>query len=141
MTSERAVLVRYRLERARESLAEARLLLQAGHTNTFVNRLYYACFYAVSAALLAEGKSATTHSGLRTLFHQGLVKPGVVPIELGRVYDTLFDSRQKSDYADLVRFDVEAVRDWLPQAERLVQHLINVTEGFLPAEGTDLETA
>jgi len=79
MTSERAVLVRYRLERARESLAEARLLLQAGHTNTFVNRLYYACFYAASAALLAEGKSATTHSGLRTLFHQGLVKPGVVP--------------------------------------------------------------
>ena len=60
---------------------------------------------------------------------------------MGRVYDTLFDSRQKSDYADLVRFDVEAVRDWLPQAERLVQHLINVTEGFLPAEGTDLETA
>jgi uncharacterized protein len=141
MTSERAVLVRYRLERARESLAEARLLLQAGHPNTVVNRLYYACFYAASAALLGEGKSASTHSGLRALLHQQLVKPGVVPIDLGRVYDTLFDNRQKGDYADLVRFEVEAVRGWLPQAERLVHHLIQVTEGLLPAEGTDREQA
>jgi hypothetical protein len=48
-------LVAHRLERARETLDEARLLLSAGHGNATVNRLYYACFYAVSALLLADG--------------------------------------------------------------------------------------
>jgi uncharacterized protein (UPF0332 family) len=32
------------MERALETLEEARLLLASGHTNTYVNRLYYACF-------------------------------------------------------------------------------------------------
>jgi uncharacterized protein len=49
MTPETRILVQYRLDRAREALAEAVLLLDSGHANTGVNRLYYACFYAVSA--------------------------------------------------------------------------------------------
>ena len=43
-----ATLIRYRLDRAYESIEEAKLLLQNGHYHTAVNRLYYACFYAVS---------------------------------------------------------------------------------------------
>jgi uncharacterized protein len=63
VTDETRTLVRYRLSRAKEALEEAILLLESDHTNTFVNRLYYACFYAVSALLLAKGLSATRHSG------------------------------------------------------------------------------
>jgi len=44
MTPEARTLVQYRLERAREALAEAMVLLDSGHANTGVNRLYYACF-------------------------------------------------------------------------------------------------
>ena len=72
MTPETRILVQYRLARAREALAEASLLLDSGHANTGVNRLYYAYFYAVSALLLTQGLTATSHSGLRTLFHQHL---------------------------------------------------------------------
>jgi len=70
MTPETRMLVKYRLDRAREALAEASLLLDSGHANTGVNRLYYACFYAVSALLLTKGLTATSLSGLRTLFHE-----------------------------------------------------------------------
>lgn len=49
MTTETRLLVQYRLDRVREALAEAVLLLDSGHANTGVNRLYYACFCAVSA--------------------------------------------------------------------------------------------
>ena len=76
MTPETRMLVQYRLDRAREALAEATLLLDSGHANTGVNRLYYACFYAVSALLLTTGLTATSHSGLRTLFHQHVIRPG-----------------------------------------------------------------
>ena len=36
MTEETKTLVRYRLERAKEALDEAVLLLQSGHANTYV---------------------------------------------------------------------------------------------------------
>jgi uncharacterized protein len=78
MTPETRILVQYRLDRAREALAEASLLLDRGHANTGVNRLYYACFYAVSALLLTKGLTATSHSGLRTLLPPASDPPGAV---------------------------------------------------------------
>ena len=105
MNKEIEALIRYRLDRAFESLKEAAILLERGHSNTFVNRLYYAAFYAVSALLLTKELASAKHSGIRSLFHQNFVKEGVVPIELGLVYDKLFRSRQRGDYADFVYFD------------------------------------
>lgn len=43
--------VKYRLQRARESLEDARVLANASRWSACVNRLYYACFYAVSPPL------------------------------------------------------------------------------------------
>ena len=131
MMDETRTLVSYRLERARESLAEARLLLEQGHTNTFVNRLYYACFYAISALLLARDLSPAKHSGLRSLFHQNFVKTGTISAELGKTYDKLYDNRQKGDYADLVKFEKDKVLGWLKETENFVA----AVEGLLEKEG------
>lgn len=54
MTGETSTLIAYRLQRAREALDEADLLLDRNHINTFVNRVYYACFYSVTALLLTR---------------------------------------------------------------------------------------
>lgn len=70
MKEETRALVVYRLERAEECLEEAKILLEKGFANTFVNRLYYACFYAVSALLLTKGLTSARHSGVRAMFHQ-----------------------------------------------------------------------
>ena len=94
--------------------------MEQGHTNTFVNRLYYACFYAVSALLLAKGLSSAKHSGVRALFHQNFVKPNIINVELGQLYDRLFDNRQKGDYADLIRFNSNEVRPWLEETKKFV---------------------
>ena len=48
-------LVRYRSERADETIVEAKLLATEGHYNAAINRLYYACFYAALALLVANG--------------------------------------------------------------------------------------
>jgi hypothetical protein len=120
VTDEIRTLARYRLERAREALEEAELLFSQGHTNAYVSRLYYGCFYAVSALLLLEGDSPSKHSGIRALFHQKFVRAGVFAKDLGRFYDRLFDNRQKADYADLVIFDVKDVGPWLSEARDFV---------------------
>jgi len=62
-------LIRYRLSRAEETLEEARLLAENKHGNAAVNRLYYACFYAVLALLIRDGRYSSKHSGVRALFN------------------------------------------------------------------------
>jgi uncharacterized protein len=55
LTEEERILIAYRMSRASEALDEARVLFDTGHINVYVNRLYYASFYAVSALPLAAG--------------------------------------------------------------------------------------
>lgn len=128
MTPEERAYLRYRLRRAREALEEANLLLDAGHFATAVNRIYYACFYAVSALLLSEGQTSTKHSGVRALFDRHWVKSGRISKELGRFYRDVFDRRQESDYADLVSYNPREVADWLGQARTFVGEISKQVE-------------
>ncbi len=128
MTEEQLALVLHRINRAREAIEEARVLLAANHANACVNRLYYACFYAVSALILTEG-SSSKHAGVRAIFDREWVKPGRVPIELGRLYRRLFESRQQSDYADFVSFEVSAVTPWVDEVSQFVETVESVIEG------------
>ena len=123
MTPERQTLVGYRLQRARETLEEASILLEAGHANACVNRLYYACFYAVSALLLTRGISTSKHGYVRALLHQDYVKTGHIPEEMGKHFDLLFNSRHKGDYEDLIVFEADIVRPWFEPTESFIDHI------------------
>lgn len=115
MTEPLQTLIRYRLERAQESLEDARLLAEAARWNASVNRLYYSCFYAVSALLVRDGLSSSKHTGVRSLFNRQYVRTNIVPRALARIYNDLFERRQEGDYADFVCFQAEQVRPWIPQ--------------------------
>jgi uncharacterized protein (UPF0332 family) len=128
VTPERQALVTYRLERAHETIEEAELLVEKGHANAGVNRLYYACFYAVSALLLTRNVSSSKHSYVRSLLHRDYIKPGHVSKEMGDHYDLLFDSRQKGDYADFVIFDVRDVRPWLEPTRSFVDSIAGIID-------------
>jgi len=128
VSEETNALIAHRLERARETLDEARLLLNAGHANATVNRLYYACFYAVSALLLADGISTSRHAHLRSVLHRDYVRSGLIPQESGKHFDLLFDSRQESDYADWVVFETDDIRSWMERTELFVRHVAELTE-------------
>jgi len=62
-------LSKYRIERAKEALEEARILKNLNHWNTATNRLYYACFYSVSSYLVLNNYQASTHSGIKNAFN------------------------------------------------------------------------
>ena len=126
MTEHSNALIAYRLQRAREALEEARLLADHRHTNAAVNRLYYACFYAVSALLYSRGFSAVKHSGVRSLFGRHFVKTGLVSKELAAFYNDLFESRQESDYEDFLRIDPQLLTPWLDQAQRFIDAIADL---------------
>ena len=120
MTESSGDLVAYRLQRALESLEDARILADAGRWNPCVNRLYYACFYAVSALLTQEGLSSSRHTGVRSLFNQHFVRTGRIGRDAARIFNDLFERRQEGDYVDFVQFQEAQVRAWMPQAEVFV---------------------
>jgi uncharacterized protein (UPF0332 family) len=119
-------LIRYRLDRAQESLDDARLLADAASWNTCVNRLYYSCFYAVSALLVRDGFASSRHTGIRSLLNRHYVRTGMVPRDMARLYNDLFERRQESDYADFVRFHADQVRPWIPQTEAFLAHITSL---------------
>jgi len=123
MSEARETLIHYRIARARETLVEADLMAQTGHWNACVNRLYYACFYAVTALLLQHDLSASRHSGVRSLLNRHFVRTGAIATELGLLYGDLFEGRQQGDYHDLVRFEERQVRPWISQAQRFVARI------------------
>jgi uncharacterized protein (UPF0332 family) len=63
-------LTTYWFQKAHESLESARSEYASGRLSFAVNRIYYACFYALSALL--------RHKGLRSALHRDLVKAGIV---------------------------------------------------------------
>lgn len=117
MTATRDQLVAYRLDRARETLTDANLLADQERWASCANRLYYACFYALSALLLSRDLSSAKHTGARSLFNKNFVKSAKVSKELGKTYNDLFELRQESDDVDLARIDHDEVRPLLSRAE------------------------
>ncbi|PWD97995.1 HEPN domain-containing protein [Marinilabilia rubra] len=121
----------YRLERAKETLMEAKTLIDNSFFNAAVNRLYYACYYAVIALLVKQGIAARTHAGVKQMFGLHFVVEKKVSPRLGRFYNQLFNDRITGDYDDFVRYDRDMAEEILPLAEEfisVVKTLINTKE-------------
>ena len=91
------------MAKAERAVASAELLLEAGDPDGACNRAYYAMYDAARAALLAadapvEAEIVRTHSGLISSFSLHLVKPGHVPLELGRALNRVEEIRLIADY-------------------------------------------
>jgi uncharacterized protein (UPF0332 family) len=127
-------LVKYRVSRALESIAEARVLADAMHWNACVNRLYYACFYAVSALLVLHEMKSTKHSGVRSFFNLYFVKTGIISVVSARIYNDLFERRQEGDYEDFFVFNEAEVRPWIEAAISFVDNLKTAIEKDLPLQ-------
>lgn len=113
------------LAKARRALASARLLLADGDLDGACNRAYYAMFDAAQAALLraepGRNPAATkTHSGLIAAFGRYLVKPGLLPSDLGRALNQVERVRLLADYTGEVNDELK-VRWAIDQAIAFVE--------------------
>jgi uncharacterized protein (UPF0332 family) len=88
-----------------------------------MNRMYYACFYAVSALLVNEGIDAKSHAGVRQMLGMHFVRTGKFPIPLSKFYTDLYDNRQIGDYEDFIYFDEQTTSELYPQAVELVKSI------------------
>ncbi len=95
-------LISYRLERSKESIKAAEIMLEKGMLIFAMNRIYYSMFYAVQAVLALHGLSFSKHGQVKGYFNRELIKTGVFPLDIGRMYNKAFEYRQKFDYVDFI---------------------------------------
>ena len=112
--------IAYRIGRAWSTFNDAKALADFHSCNSSVNRLYYACFYAVLALFSKHGINSHTHSGVKTQLSLHFIKTGKIDKKLGMLYSDLFDYRQKGDYGDFFDFDEPTVILLIPQVEQFI---------------------
>jgi len=115
--------IEYRLSRADNTLKDAQLLAHNNSWNSCVNRLYYACFYTISALLIQKGHNPKSHKGVRTIFFKEFIKTGIIEKEYSKLYSDLFDWRDEGDYADFVDYDSETVTPMIAKVENFIKIL------------------
>ncbi len=120
-------LAKYRLEKANNTLVDAKNFMGKASTESIVNRIYYAMFHAVNAFLITKGLSSSKHSGVRALFNKEIVNKGLIEKQFGEFYSDMYDRRQKADYKDFVKFEEGEVREWLSKAEEFINKIEGLT--------------
>lgn len=114
---ERKELVHYRLERAKSTIKEVEIHIQNELWNTAINRLYYACYYAVIALLISKEIATQTHAGARQMFGLHFIKTNLIDKNIGKFYTDIYDKRQTGDYGDFIEFSKEDVLNLIGPAQ------------------------
>ncbi|MEW6375783.1 MAG: HEPN domain-containing protein [Thermodesulfobacteriota bacterium] len=122
MTDEKKnLLALHRLEQAKESVEEARYLLDGGKSpRSVANRIYYGMFYAVLALLIYEPYSSSKHSGVLSYFNKRFVKGGLFSESMGRSLNKAFELRQRGDYREYFELTRDQVEPLLDKAAEFV---------------------
>ena len=118
---ERYELMKYRMQRAHDTMKEALLLKNESFYNAAINRLYYACYYAAVALLIKHEIQPQTHNGVKTMLGLHFVSQGKLSKDHGNTFNTLFEKRHSGDYDDFVYCDREMVDELYPKEEVFIQ--------------------
>ena len=130
--NERKEVVRFRLEKANDTLVEIPVLMENKFYRTAANRLYYACFYAVTALLINDGYEAHTHSGVKALFGLRYIKENKLENEFGKMYSHLFNLRHTGDYDDKIVVKQEDIIPLLDPAKQFITEIENLINNGIP---------
>lgn len=107
------------LARARQGMAAANTLIEAGHAAAAVSTAYYAMLYAARAALSERDRSARTHSGIWAAFREEFVVTGDFDERVARDAQRAQARREASDYA-AEEFELSEAREIVARAERFI---------------------
>ncbi|MFV0582683.1 MAG: HEPN domain-containing protein [Parabacteroides gordonii] len=121
-------IVHHQMQSARTCMDEVLYLRQGDFFNAAMARLYYACFHAASALLIAYAFESKTHNGVRTILGKEFVQTGKISPELGRFYTKLFNKRQDGDYDNFIFFDDTDLEEFYPQAVIFIEAIEKIIQ-------------
>jgi uncharacterized protein (UPF0332 family)/predicted nucleotidyltransferase len=108
------------LDRARESLDTAQLLLEAGKVHSSISAAYYAMLYAARAALNEAGEAPKSHKGVQHQLREVYVVDGPLDAKYHSLLCDAEDKRLEADYEVMPSFTEEDAEEWSRRAEDFV---------------------
>jgi len=118
----------YKLDRAKEEVDTACLLLENNKYKATNNRAYYSIYYAITAVLCLEPIAFKKHKDTIGYFNKNYVHSGKFPKEIGREVSKAAKVRHASDYDEFyIASKEEAVKqiDTANKVIKLIEHFIN----------------
>ena len=124
----RLALVKHRMDVACDTMEEALIIRNGGFYNGAVGRLYYTCYYAAKALLLADDIQVLGHHDVKTMLGLHFTSKGKLSPESNRTFSTLFEKRHSSDYDDFIYCDQEMFDDLYPKAVAFIEEVKKLIE-------------
>ena len=87
--------INLRIEKAKESLQAASLMIDKNYFSIAISRIYYAVFYAVSALVYTKKLYPKSHVGLKTLFNREFILPGLIKHDYEKFYQQYLQKEWK----------------------------------------------
>ena len=107
---DREILIKYRLEQARDTEKVIDLLIANNELSTAVNRIYYSMFYSLLALALKYKFETSKHEQLIGWFNKNFIHAGKINAKYGKILNNAYKNRKKGDYDAFVSFDIEDVK-------------------------------
>jgi uncharacterized protein (UPF0332 family) len=103
------------LEKARENLKVAQLLVREGYFDVVASRTYYVMFYIAQALLLRLGLTYSSHSAVISAYGKEYAKTGILDPKFHQWLIKSKNLRQTGDYGmmiDVFMPDVKEALEW-----------------------------
>lgn len=125
--NERTELIRYRLEEAKETIADVQLLIDNDRLRAAINRIYYGMFYSLLALGLAHQFETSKHQQLLGWFNKNFVQEGLIDAKFGKIINKASNRRTQGDYESYVEFDKDVILEMFDEMKEFISEI----EGFL----------
>ena len=121
--NERTELIRYRLDEARETIADVQLLIENDRLRAAVNRIYYGMFYSLLALGLAYQFETSKHQQLLGWFNKNFVYEGLIDVRFGKIINKASNRRTQGDYESYVEFDKEVILEMFSEMKEFISEI------------------
>ncbi|MEW6686649.1 MAG: HEPN domain-containing protein [Candidatus Edwardsbacteria bacterium] len=124
--TDKQVLFSYRINQAKETLADAERMLQNNLTpRSILNRAYYSMFYAILALFLNKDVPIKTskHIGVIAIFDKEFVHTGNIDKYYSKMLHKMFEARQESDYKEFIEISVDDATKYVKYAKEFLQRI------------------
>jgi uncharacterized protein (UPF0332 family) len=118
--------IEHRIKRSNEALMEAELMFKNDFLSATINRLYYSCFYIVTALLIKNDIKVKSHAGVRQMLGLHFIQTDIIPKTHGKFYSNLFGYRHENDYGDFLIPDEQFVAGLIKQTRDFLANINNV---------------
>ena len=121
--SEKGELIKYRLQEAKDTIEDVKLLIDNDRLRASVNRIYYGMFYSLLALGIAYDYETSKHQQLLGWFNKNFIHEGLIDSKYGRIINKASNRRTKGDYESFVEFEKAIVIEMFEEMKEFISEI------------------